>query len=132
MNKLPKATNEYFVKALNSEKGHIYTQETTNAFVTPWLRDSTISIVFRENILTHWMVVEPRNKGKISKYVFVSYLLLSSFIYFFYGLLIQKCYTNKTKEPRMESDGKRQHSLATKSCYVVMIVPRDIVGNKGD
>ena len=56
---------EYVIKALNTEFGPIYTQETTDAFLTPWLGDSTISIVFRDNFLTHWIVVEPRNKGKI-------------------------------------------------------------------
>ena len=56
---------EHVVKALNTEFGHIYTQEPTNAFLTPWLVDSTISIVFKKNFLTHWMVVEPGNKGKI-------------------------------------------------------------------
>ena len=34
----------------------------TNAFLTPLMGDS---IVFKENFLTHRMVVEPRNKGKI-------------------------------------------------------------------
>ena len=42
-----------------------FTQETTNTFLTPWLGDLTNSIVFTENFLTHWMIVEPRNKEKI-------------------------------------------------------------------
>ena len=55
LDKLLKATNT-LLKLWKTKWECSYTKKQYTYFETLWLGDSTISIVFRENSLTHWMV----------------------------------------------------------------------------
>ena len=96
--------------------------------------DATISYGFRNDFLTHWMVVEPWNKVEILKIswppIFFSCLL--SFSNFFASFIDQeekasKITWGKIEKQKKESDSKQQlklpETLLPKHEYTLKITP---------